>query len=443
MNRTFLLIATAFGLHANAQVIFQSDFEAWTGNIPNGWFGSKSSIAADSVAQVTTNPHAGSAAVGLTNSTNSHKRFTTGSLGVTDGTTYTITFWARGSGELRTGLFDGRATGFGYATYNNYVVLTSTWTQYSQVIDAANDTTGAEFILSLRNSAGPDHVVVDDVEISLGGVVNPATPHTIYEIQYTTDPGGDSPLLDSTVQTGGIVTAAYASGYWIQNGSGPWSGLFVFDNSIAPTLGDSVIVEGEVSEYNGLTEISGPSNATIVNSGNPVPAGSSIAIAQAMAEEYESVLTTLSNVTCSNADAGFGQWTVQESGGDTLLVDDLIFAYVPAPGQAFTSITGPMYYSFGERKIEPRGIDDITGMVEFPMLDASVLPNPASDALLVQWSGGTLYYNLADQRGRMVMNAMATGTQVQLDLRGLSEGMYSLTLLNEGRTRTERIVVRR
>lgn len=443
MNRTFLLIAAALGLHANAQVIFQSDFEAWTVNLPNGWFGVKSSIAADSVAQVTINPHAGSAAVGLTNTTNSHKRFTTQPVTVVDGTTYTITFWARGSGELRTGLFDGRSTGFGYATYNDYVVLTSAWTQYSQVIDAANDTTGAEFILSLRNSAGPDHVVVDDVEITTGGAVNPPTPHSIHEIQYTTDPGGDSPLLDSTVQTGGIVTAQYAGGYWIQNGSGPWSGLFVFDNSIAPAPGDSVIVEGEVSEYNGLTEISGPSNATIVNSGNPVPASSVIAIAQAMMEDHESVLVTLVDVTCSNTDAGFGQWTVQESGGDTLLVDDLIFAYSPVPGVPY-DLTGPMYYSFGERKIEPRGINDIVaGVDEMRLLEATVMPNPASDVLHVRWNGGSIHYTLADAQGRTMMSATAAGNRIELNVRGLAEGSYSLTLMSEGRTRTEQIVVRR
>jgi hypothetical protein len=101
------------------------------------------------------------------------------------------------------------------------------------------------------------------------------------------------------------------------------------------------------------------------------------------------VLTTLSAVTCSNTNAGFGQWTVQ-SGTDTVLVDDVIFAYTPVLGALYT-LTGPMYYSFSERKIEPRSAGDVVaGIGEVTTLEATVLPNPASDELLVTWTGGML-----------------------------------------------------
>ena len=48
---------------------------------------------------------------------------------------------------------------------------------------------------------------------------------SIYDIQFTTLPNGDSPLNGQTVNTGGIVTASYTGAYYIQNASGPWQGI--------------------------------------------------------------------------------------------------------------------------------------------------------------------------------------------------------------------------
>jgi len=56
-----------------------------------------------------------------------------------------------------------------------------------------------------------------------------ATPVSIYDIQYTTDSSGDSPYTSETVTTQGVVTAVFGSNYvWIQDGSGPWSGLYIY-----------------------------------------------------------------------------------------------------------------------------------------------------------------------------------------------------------------------
>ena len=57
----------------------------------------------------------------------------------------------RGNGNIRVGLFDGRPGGSsGYAGYSPYTVVASpdAWTQVTQSITAAYDTTGGEFILS-------------------------------------------------------------------------------------------------------------------------------------------------------------------------------------------------------------------------------------------------------------------------------------------------------
>ena len=43
--------------------------------------------------------------------------------------------------------------------------------------------------------------------------------------------------------------------FFIQNGTGPWSGVWVYVSSPTVSSGDEVQVSGNVEEYNGLTEI--------------------------------------------------------------------------------------------------------------------------------------------------------------------------------------------
>ncbi len=99
-------------------------------------------------------------------------------------------------------------------------------------------------------------------------VVVPPTEHTIAEIQGT---GDTSPLVGDPVITQGVVTAAYPVGgffgYVLQT-DGTGSGddqtpgasdaIFVHQPSGAVTVqvGDYVQVTGDVSEFNGLTELS-------------------------------------------------------------------------------------------------------------------------------------------------------------------------------------------
>ena len=101
------------------------------------------------------------------------------------------------------------------------------------------------------------------------------TPVSIYDIQYTTDPSGDSPYVGQTVTTQGIVTAFFYDGGnrypFIQDGTGPWSGLLLYKPDGFVNVGDLLEVTGDVSEYYGLTEIA-EGTATVLRTGNPLPA---------------------------------------------------------------------------------------------------------------------------------------------------------------------------
>lgn len=435
MMRTAVLLSSfAIAGMASAQ-IFQSGFENWTGATPDGWMGSKSSIAATSVTQVTDNVHGGTYAVRLENTTSSHKRFSTQPLAVANGQNYSVTFWVRGAGDVRVGLYDGRPGGSsGYATYTPYTAATSTWQQVTVSIAAAHDTTEGEFILSVRNTVAPEHIVIDDVTISTAA---PLTPISIYEVQYTTDPSGDSPYNGQTVMTGGIVSAILAgSGYFLQSGSGLWNGIYVYDQDNTPAMGDSVTFTASVSEYYNLTELSGVSAYAVVSSGNTIPAAYDVATGDVSLEPLESVLVRVMNAACTEVPSGatFGKYKVDDGSGDAT-IGKVIYTTTPDPvlGTSY-NITGVNYYSFSEYNIEPRMASDVefsSGIADAGVLNTiSFGPNPATNLLQVnlgQAAGSKVIYTLTDIQGRMVQTGSFNGSNAQINLGNMAAGTYHLT----------------
>src|SRR5690606_15104326 len=98
------------------------------------------------------------------------------------------------------------------------------------------------------------------------------------------------------VITSGIVTGFYNSGFWIQDGSGAWNGIFV-RTSEAPTVsvGDSVTVSGTVHENFGLTRLTNITEIAVNSTGNALPDPVLLATGDAGVEEYESVLISVTN----------------------------------------------------------------------------------------------------------------------------------------------------
>ncbi|MCZ4410731.1 T9SS type A sorting domain-containing protein [Cryomorphaceae bacterium 1068] len=212
------------------------------------------------------------------------------------------------------------------------------------------------------------------------------TVYTINEIQETTDPSGDSPRVGETVETSGIVTAVGNGGFWIQDGTGAWSGIFVLDASTIAMQGDNVTVTGAVQESNGLTRISATSVA-VNSSANPLPSATSVSTGAAGVEEFESVLLSVSGAICVNADAGFGEYVLNDGSGD-YRADDALFAFVPTQFAEYDAI-GVGFFSFGNFKLLPRDADDIedTGnnqlVVGFAATEADVLENEGAVSFAV------------------------------------------------------------
>jgi predicted extracellular nuclease len=345
--------------------IFTSSFENWSGpNSPDGWIGN--TVASNTTNILATNVIQSSDAqegilscqlVNTSTGTSNHRRFTTSAVNVTQGQIYTISFWAKGNAQLRLGIVTLNSSGAAaYGTYTPYSTIVDTWTQYSFDV-TANNTSLGEFIFSLHSTVAPSHLLIDNVVITDGNVTPPTDYVSIYDIQYTTAMSGDSPYVGQTVETSGIVTATYASGYFIQNGVGPWTGVHVFNNSNTPQIGDSISIIGNVVEYFNLTQITSVTSFVNHSSGNTLPVAVEITSAQSKTEPYEGVLVKVMNAECTNVNSGFGMWKIN-SGVDSSKVHNLFYAYTPILGASY-NIRGVINYSFSEFRVCPRNINDI------------------------------------------------------------------------------------
>lgn len=438
MKKVYLFSALMLGTLAssNAQVIFSDSFENWTAGEPDGWMGVRSNIPAGKVTQVTGSSDYGNNAVRLEETTGTHKRFTTNGYAVTDGTSYQIKFWAKGQGDVRTGMMDSRpGSGFGYV-YNAYITVnTSTWTMYTQTVTCANDTTGAEFIFSVKSTVAPNHMMIDSV------VISEATPSTvsIYDIQYTTG-GGASPLAGSTVNTGGIVTAKYTNGYFLQSGAGGWRGIKVFDPSHSPNVGDSITLTAQVQENFNNTELTSVSIYNSVNTGNPLPGPAIITTTQGNTEQFEGVYARVTSV-CKDANAGFGMWSLFTS-PDTLKVDDVMYAFTPAFNATY-QVTGVIEYSFSEFKILPRNAADvvlITSVNENSAFEGvKVYPNPADAVVNLSNLPAGSTVQVIDLTGK-VMATVTNGST--LNVGTLANGAYMVKVVNQNESKTYKLVVK-
>jgi len=439
MKRSLVLIAVMIISLQGFSQLFSDGFETWTSGDPDGWMGVKSSIEADSVIQYSTSVHGGTYAAQLVNAESSHKRFTTDSLSATGGDYYKITYWVRGHGNIRTSSVDLTGSGT-YGTYNAYhSINSSTWTQYTDTVMIPNSgTVFVEFIFSVQYTvADLDHIQIDDVVISQLSITTPDV--SIYDIQYST--GGDSPYDGQAVNTGGIVTAVSGdtSAYWIQNGTGPYSGLYVYDYTNVPAIGDSITLTGVVDEYYNLTELTGISNFTIVSSGNTVQT-TAIAATGADTEEYESVLISMTNELCLDNNVGYGMWAIGAV-GDSLFVDDVMFSYSPTQGTHY-NVTGVMYYSYSEWKVLPRMASDVEEYVgiEENEFSTEIYPNPASDFIQInaEINGTVQIFNI---NGQLVYNAEFNNNQ-RINVSDFTSGLYNIVLTDENGARsTQRIFV--
>lgn len=197
---------------------------------------------------------------------------------------------------------------------------------------------------------------------------------TIRDIQYTTDPSGDSPYNGQNVTFSGVVTGVVKVGtyagklYYVQDGYGPWNGVYCYDRSNTVSMGDSILVTGTVDEYNNLTEISPVSSITFLKKGCQLPQPvvlptDSFATSSSNAEPYEGVLVAVSKVTVTNPDLGYGEWMIDDGSGGCRVNDGIDstshLGYTPVLNDTLVRVVGIFDFNYSDFKILPRTAKDI------------------------------------------------------------------------------------
>ena len=267
---------------------------------------------------------------------------------------------------------------------------------------------------------------IDDIIINEGGVTPTVT--SIYDIQFSTANPADSPLMGQQVNTGGIVNYVRMDGsYYLKSGDGPWSGIYVYDTLSTVLKGDSITLTASVDEYYELTELKNISNLSIISSGNTF-SSNVVSSLQAASEEYEGCLVTINTATCTNDNAGFGEWIINDGSGPCN-VDDFFFPFTPTLNNIY-NVTGLVDYSFSNFKILPRDIDDIdeiTTIGENDLVRFSYYPNPAKDLLNIELQIDATI-KITDLSGKTCYNKnFAKGNHI-IDLQNFSNGNYILNI---------------
>ena len=203
-----------------------------------------------------------------------------------------------------------------------------------------------------------------------GGKGTPGAPNsgpvpslTIKEIQFTTDPSGQSPLRGQRVTISGVVSVEpFGAGdrlFFLQDAVSMWSGIMVW-GSTPVEKGDLVTFTGTVEEARGgLTIIIDPSDFQVLQKdvlGNdPITVTTAeISTGGANAEAYEGVLIRVNGIVDNNS-LGFREWSIDDGTGSTRVYHSLVGGFTPVLGSQY-EVTGIQYYADDNFKVLP--LDD-------------------------------------------------------------------------------------
>lgn len=268
---------------------------------------------------------------------------------------------------------------------------------------------------------------------------------TIYDIQYTTDPSGASPMVGDTVLTYGIVTGIFGNNFFIEERpGGAWHGIYVYrgyNSSPTVSIGDSVSVTGIVSEYYNLTEIGCNyyGEVTILASGLQLPDTTEITIADMTQEKYEGMLAIIRNVYFveSGVFEGNTSYHIYDENGDTGIV------YVKSASNAvgttiptgMTNVVGNMSQYSNHYEILPRASEDVPveerelSPIEKPIHIGKTLLRPGEPIEVVINKSGDYRLSIYNVSGSLIESrnySLPSSGIITFDTHDLTSGVYFL-----------------
>src|SRR5690625_5359355 len=164
MKQIFTLLILGVSMTLGAQnLLTNGSFEDWTDGKPDGWFGDKTTFAASKIVNYT-DAQARDKSLKLINEGSSHQRFTSQPINLEANTSYTLTYFVKGEGEVRNAFYNGNpdSSGAGFSTYSPYNSATNEWTKLTYVFETGEEVTGVEIVFSVRNTSA-EGILIDNV----------------------------------------------------------------------------------------------------------------------------------------------------------------------------------------------------------------------------------------------------------------------------------------
>ncbi len=199
---------------------------------------------------------------------------------------------------------------------------------------------------------------------------------TCNQLQYSTAMDGASPYLGQSVRLQAVVTGVnFFSGTGSSNygfflsdpSGGAWSGIFVYNQSYSPAVGDMVELIGTVTEYYGFTELTSVTSYQVVSQNNPLPQASLITTGDlgsaSTGEQWEGVLVKVQNTNVVTAPSSYQEFYVTDGSGNCQ-VDNQFFPYGHSwsgvsIGNSYSEIVGIVDYAYSNYALQPRSLDDM------------------------------------------------------------------------------------
>lgn len=352
------------------------------------------------------------------------------------------------------------------ADINNYTTQTVTFQSGSATATlpiTITDDTDAEpaetFVFRLTNASAPLLIGADSTfTLTIGASDVPVISYTISQITtldtaFVPDSVGVKVRVSGTVL--GINYRATGAEFFIHDAT---DGVQVFSPSnnfgYAVTEGDSILVEGEVGFFNGVTQIRFVDTLYKIGTG-AVPAPT---VVQDLGENTESELVRLNNVNLVTP----AQWTGTGSSGFscditdgqntwTLRIDEQCALYSqPAPTGKFDVIgIGSQFdasspYNSGYQLL-PRFTTDIiavVGLKENVALQAVVYPNPNTGTFTIRTAEhGEMQVSVTDVTGKVVYSNSTSETQYTVSLYDVAKGIYVVNVMQNGKSFRSKLIV--
>ncbi|MDD3688312.1 MAG: T9SS type A sorting domain-containing protein, partial [Bacteroidales bacterium] len=218
--------------------------------------------------------------------------------------------------------------------------------------------------------------------------------------------------------------------------------IYVYDQVNNPEIGDSVSLQGQVTEYNGMTEIKTVTNFTRYAIDGIVAPATLLSAAEANVENYESCLITINNAECTEANLAFGEWKINDGTATFTCKDAGGFTFQEVVGTEYR-ITGVIdFYNYFRLnyRIESDIIDISNVDSEFAN-SISLYPNPASDQVIVNVPMGAKRITISNTLGQTVAELSVSAETTVINTENYEAGVYFVKIVNNTDSAVLRLVI--